>query len=212
VAVERLDREYGIPGHSHGGHDHGAEEDEAQVYADLEQDRYQLQSELSIDSKWLRAINTRAAYTDYTHIEFENGEAGTTFSNQTSELRLDLLHQEWQHWKGGVNVHYKRSEVSAEGEEAFTPPSTAETIAIALMEERHIGDVLLQFGARAERVTLNADDVLLPPIELHTHGGEESGEDEHEHSDEHDEHNEGETRVFCSTSSLRYVNLSYKTS
>ncbi len=205
VAVERMDREYGVPGHSHEGHDHDAEEGEAQVYSDLEQDRYQLQSELTIDSAWLRAINTRAAYTDYTHIEFENNEAGTTFSNQTSELRLDIFHQEWEHWKGGVNLHYKRSEVSAEGEEAFTPPSTAETFAIALMEERHMGNVLLQFGARVERVTLDADEVLLPSIELHAHDGEEGIEDEHDHEGEHDE---GETRVYSVAQEFTPVSVS----
>ncbi|SMF39537.1 iron complex outermembrane recepter protein [Alteromonadaceae bacterium Bs31] len=201
-AYERLDREYGIPGHSHGGHDDepGGEVD---VYADLEQDRFQLQSELLLGLSWLQAINTRAAYADYTHIEFENGEPGTTFSNQTSELRVDLLHQEWQHWKGGVNLHYKNSEISAEGNEAFTPPSTAETFAIALMEEKHIGDVLLQFGARAERVTITAKNVLLPPLEAHGHDGE--GEtDEHDHGVTHEE----DIRVFAVDQEYTPVSLS----
>lgn len=187
VAVEQLKREYGIPGHSHGGHD---DETEARVYADLEQNRYQLQSELTLDSLWLRAINTRAAYTDYAHAEIEEGVVGTLFSNKTTELRLDLLHQPWAHWKGGLNIHYKRSKVFAEGEEAFTPPSTAETIAIAFMEEKHLGNVLLQLGARAEHVTINADNVLLPELEAHAHDDTQAEDPAHE------EHKAGDTQVF----------------
>ena len=183
VALERLDRDYGIPGHAHGEHENEEGGDEA-VYADLEQDRYQLQSELTIDSNWLRAINTRAAYTDYTHSEIEGGEVGTVFSNETSELRLDMFHQEWDHWKGGLNLHYKRSEVSAQGEEAFTPPSITETVAVALMEERHSGAWLFQFGARAEHVTITADSVPFPHLELHRHEpGTVGDEDDGEHED-----------------------------
>ncbi len=221
VAVERLDREYGIPGHSHGGHEHEEGEGEAgeageEVFADLSQTRVQLQSELLVDSFGLRQINTRAAYTDYTHIEFENGQAGTTFANKTTELRIDLLHNEWAHWKGGFNIHYKNSDFAAQGEEAFTPPSTAETFALALMEERHIGNVLLQVGARAERVTIDADNVLLPSLDLHAHsedgdaaGNEESNNEGDEHS--HDDHDHGEalTRVFDVNHTFTPVSFSF---
>lgn len=177
LAVERLDREYGIPGHSH---------DDERVFAELEQDRYQLQSEYLFDSGWIHSINTRAAYTDYTHTEFEDGVAGTTFENETTELRFDVFHQEWDHWKGGINIQYKQSEFGAEGEEAFTPPSTTESFAFAVMEERHFGDVLIQLGARAERVTIEADNVLLPALEVI--GGD--ADDDHDHEDE-------VTRVFA---------------
>lgn len=198
VAVERLDRQYGIPGHGHGG---DVEED---VYAKLKQDRIQLQSELTVNSTWLSAINSRAAYTDYSHTEYENGVAGTTFSNQAAELRLDLLHQELQHWKGGLNLHYKRSEASAVGDEAFTPPSTAETLAIAVMEERHIGEVLLQLGARAERVTITAETVLLPPLEAHAHDAAGQAVE----PDSGDTHADADIRVFTVDQEFTPVSLS----
>lgn len=200
VAAERLDREYGIPGHSHGGHDQ--DETPVEVYANLEQNRYQLLSELAIDGGLLREVHTRAAYTEYVHTEFESGRAGTVFENQTSELRVDLLQQEWHHWKGGVNLHYKRSDVAAQGEEAFTPPSVAETFAIALMEEKHVGDVLFQLGVRAERVTLTADDVLLPPLEVHGH--DDAGDD---HGHDHGAHSEA-IRVFAVEQAFTPVSFS----
>jgi iron complex outermembrane receptor protein len=188
LSVGRLDREYAIPGHSHRDHDDEGN-DEGSVYADLEQDRYQLLSELDVDLPWLRAIHTRAAYTDYTHAEIEGGSVGTSFSNQTSELRVDFFHQEWQHWKGGVNLHYKNSEVAAEGNEAFTPPSTSETFALALMEEKHFSNVLVQMGARVERVAISADNVLLPYLEVldHSAPAAEFG----------DVHGDEDTRVFA---------------
>ena len=192
-SVGRLAREYGIPGHSHG------HEEEAEIYADLEQDRYQLLSELEVDLPGLRAIHTRAAYTDYTHAEIEGGVVGTRFINQTSEVRLDLLHKEWAHWKGAVNIHYKQAEVAAEGAEAFTPPSTSKTIAMAVMEEKHLGDVLVQLGARFERVTLTADRVLLPALEAHGHDDSDA---------DHQDHGVEATRVFGVDHEFTPVSLS----
>lgn len=189
VAVEKFNREYGIPGHTHGGdddgHNHGHTDDdnhaeEENVYADLEQTRVQLQGEFNLSGDWLRQVNFRAGFTDYEHSEIEHGEVGTVFENDTKEVKVDLLHYPISGWKGGISLHYKNSEVAAQGAEAFTPPSESETFALAIMEERHISeDVLLQLGARIERVTLEASDVLLPELEAHAHDG---GHDDHGHS------------------------------
>jgi iron complex outermembrane receptor protein len=197
VSFGTLDRQYGIPGHGHGGEEHAA--DTESVFADLEQDRVQFISELNMDHTWLSAINTRVGYTDYTHAEIEEGVVGTVFSNQTSEAKLDLLHQPLMEWKGGLVLHYKNSDISAVGAEAFTPASDSDTLALAVVEERHFGDVLLQLGARVERVTITADDVLLPPLEVHGH------DDEVE--DEHNEESEL-TRVFASDQEYTPVSVS----
>lgn len=193
-AVGRLDREYGIPGHSHGGED--------DVYANLEQDRYQLLSEWNFDHPLLRAINTRAAYTDYTHAEIEGGEVGTTFSNKTSELRLDFLHQDLADWRGGLNFHYKESDMAAQGTEAFSPPSGSRTLAIAFMEERHFGDVLLQMGGRAERVEIEADNLRLPHLEAHSHDP-----DEEDHDNDHED--ESMIRIFATDQEFTPVSFSF---
>ena len=197
----KLDRDYGIPGHSHGGeeeeheeHEHEEHEEEA-VTLGLEQDRYQLLSEFTFDHALISAINTRIGYTDYEHTEFENGARGTTFSNETSELKLELLHQPMAGWHGGIVLDYKSSEFSAIGEEAFAPPSETDVFAIALVEERHFGDVLLQLGARVEQVTIDSSEVSIAEVEFHHHDegeeeehGEEHGEEEHgeEHGEEHE--------------------------
>ena len=175
VAVERFEREYGVPGHSHGG--------DTSVFADLEQTKYQLLGEYNFTNDFLQSVHFRAGYTDYEHAEVEGGLVGTTFSNETEELRVELLHKPMAGWRGGISLHYKGSDVFAQGEEAFTPPSEMEMFAVALMEERHFGDFLVQLGARAESVTLDASSVLLPELDAHEH------EDEHDHGEHaHDEH------------------------
>ncbi|WP_158966214.1 TonB-dependent receptor [Paraglaciecola sp. L3A3] len=197
VAIEQFNREYGVPGHSHGGEDEN-------VYADLEQTRIQLLGEFNLDGDWLKKINLRTGITDYEHAEIETGEIGTLFENQTEELKLDIIHSTFADWNGGLSFQYKNSEVAAQGEEAFTPPSKAQTIALGLMEEKHIGDVLLQLGARIERVTLEADNVLLPQLEAHDHA-EEVEEDEHDHDHEEESNI---TRVFAVDHEFTPVSLS----
>lgn len=174
VAVERFEREYGVPGHSHGG--------DTSVFADLEQTKYQLLGEYNFTNDFLQSVHFRAGYTDYEHAEVEGGLVGTTFSNETEELRVELLHKPMAGWRGGISLHYKGSDVFAQGEEAFTPPSEMEMFAVALMEERHFGDFLVQLGARAESVTLDASSVLLPELDAHEHD-DEHAHDEHEGSE-----------------------------
>ncbi|KAA1162774.1 TonB-dependent receptor [Pseudoalteromonas fuliginea] len=200
LAVEQFNRQYGIPGHSHG--DESEHSDEESVFADLEQTKVQLLGEFNLNNKWLNKVNLRAGHTDYEHAEIEGGAVGTTFKNETNELRIDLLHNQFSEWNGGFSFHYKNSDVEAQGEEAFTPPSETESFAVALMEERHFGDLLVQLGGRIERVELNASNVLLPSIDVHAHN----------ESDEHDDHNHEEetnfTRVFDAEHEFTPVSLS----
>lgn len=196
VAVERFEREYGVPGHSHGG--------DTSVFADLEQTKYQLLGEYNFTNDFLQSVHFRAGYTDYEHAEVEGGLVGTTFSNETEELRVDLLHKPMAGWRGGISLHYKGSDVFAQGEEAFTPPSEMEMFAVALMEERHFGDFLVQLGARAESVTLDASSVLLPELDAHEHGDEH---DEHAH-DEHEHEGSEFVRQFAVDQEITPISLS----
>lgn len=185
ASVEQLNREYGIPGHSHG---------DVGVHADLEQTRVQVLSEYNFDNDLLSKVNVRGGYSDYEHAEIEGGLVGTIFENETHELKVDLLHATFAHWNGGISFQYKRSDIAAQGAEAFTPPSEAETWALGFMEERHFGDFLVQLGARIEHVSLDADNVLLPHLDAHGHGDEDEHDHDHDHDHGHDSHSL--TRVF----------------
>ncbi len=187
VSYGRLDREYGVPGHSHSEHEDHEHDTAEDVYADLTQHRYQLLSELNFSTGLIRAVNTRLAFTDYQHMEIEQGEVGSTFKNHSTEARVEILHRPYRHWRGGLSLHYKFSDFAAVGEEAFTPPSDTQMLALGWMAERHVGPWLVQLGARLERVTIDATDVLLPDIGAHGH-------DDHNH--EHDHDHAGFIRVF----------------
>lgn len=150
LSVGRLERTYGIPGHSHGDED-------IPVHADMEQDRIQLISELALNNDFISAINTRFGYTDYVHHEIELDFIATTFANESYEARIDAFHHPLIDWRGALTLHYKRSDFFAVGNEAFTPPSLTKTWALALIEERHFGPLLIQLGGRIEQVDISAD-------------------------------------------------------
>jgi iron complex outermembrane receptor protein len=205
VSYQNLEQEYGIPGHSHGDED-------VAVLADLTQNRFQLLSELDFDNDVIKSLNTKIAYTDYTHSELEVGVVGTTFDNESIEARVELMHQHFWDWRGGLSLHYKQSDFTAVGAEAFTPPSESNTIAVAWIEERHIGDVLLQLGARIERTEITANKVRLPDLEL-VGGHDDHDEDHHDDHDSHDHHEhdhgpEGYTRNFAVEHVFTPVSLS----
>ena len=174
VSYQALEQEYGIPGHSHG-------DEEVEVLSDLKQNRWQLLSELNFENTFIQSVNTKLAYTDYRHSELEVGVVGTTFDNESLEARVELLHQDFWDWRGGLSVHFKESDFTAVGAEAFTPPSETNSIALAWIEERHFGDVLLQLGARIERTEITAAKVRLPELELTESDDAEDNHDEHDH-------------------------------
>jgi len=180
----KMVREYGIPGHSHGGHEEEHEEEneegheeeyEENVYGDLKQDRIQFLSELSFDQGFINKVSSKMSYTDYQHKEIEGGEVGTIFNNEMVEARFDIFHQEYAGWKGAWTFHYKNTDFEAVGVEAFTPPSESTLYAFAWLEEQHLSEnILLQLGARIERVEIEAID---SGMELH-HEEEHEGHEE----------------------------------
>lgn len=190
ISYQAINQEYGIPGHSHGDED-------IAVLADLTQNRWQLLSELSFGDSVIKSLNTKVAYTDYRHSEIELGRIGTTFDNESVEARVELLHQNFWQWRGGLSVHYKESDFTAVGAEAFTPPSETNSIALAWIEERHFGDVLLQLGARIERTEVTAAKVRLPEVEFSaTHD---------EHEGEHEDHGDHATQEVIRNFAVEHV-------
>jgi len=187
-----MDREYGIPGHSH-EEDHETElsqqsiiepSEEAGVYAKMQQDRWQVLGEYNFEQQFISKVATKFSYSDYQHQEIEQGLVGTTFTNKSNEARLDLFHRDAYGWQGAWTLHYKSSDFKALGEEAFSPPSKSEMIAAAWLEEKHFGPVLLQLGARIEQVTIDAEDSEVG-FDHEADAHSDSLHDEHEHHEGH---------------------------
>jgi iron complex outermembrane receptor protein len=182
-----MNREYGIPGHSH-GEEHEEllihqldEHDDTGVFAKMQQDRWQVLSEYNFDQQFISKVATKFAYSDYQHQEVESGVVGTTFTNKSNEARIDLFHDNFSGWQGAWTFHYKSSDFKAIGEEAFSPPAKSEMFAAAWLEEKHFGPILLQLGARIEKVNIDADD---------SNVGFDEDHELHEEASHHEAHGE----------------------
>lgn len=193
-SVEHMSSFYGIPGHAH-EEEHSDEThadasepmEEEIVQGDLQQNRYQISSELQLNTDAISAINTSFAFTDYKHAEIENGEIGTIFKNKSHEARVELIHQPVAGWRGGFSFHYKASDFEAIGDEAFTPPSKTDSFGIGVIEEQHFGDVLFQLGARIERVEIDVPAIQIGETAfLAMHSEEEHLEAGHDAVESHD--------------------------
>ena len=193
-SVEHMSSFYGVPGHAH--EDEHSDEtnvdanepmDEEIVQGDLQQNRYQISSELQLNTDAISAVNTSFAFTDYKHAEIENGEIGTVFKNKSHEARVELIHQPIAGWRGGFSFHYKASDFEAIGDEAFTPPSKTDSFGIGVIEEQHFGDVLFQVGARIERVEIDVPAIQIGETAfLAMHSEAEHLEADHDAVESHD--------------------------
>lgn len=206
LAYGRIETDYGIPAHEHHHHEdedhdheheheedheehhdeeheaHDEHEEDHNVYARLRQDRWQGLFTYSFHDSFLETLSVRAGYTEYEHSEIEEGEVGTTFINDTTEMRANLKHR-FGNWHGTLGYHYSDSDYVADGEEAFTPANDTKTHALYVLEERQFDNWLLELGARVESYELSS------VIEEHDHDHDHDHE-EHDEHEEHEEHGE----------------------
>lgn len=165
-AVERLDNLYGVPGHEHGHEEEEAAADaddnpQKGVKLDVGMTRYQMDGEWHSPFKGITNAKLAAAYTDYSHTEIEDGVPGTQFNNKGSNVKLSLYHAEVQGWHGVFGVQAQNSDYAAIGEEAFSPPTSTDTYSGFLIEQRKIGNVTYELGARLEHTRFSADDTAI---------------------------------------------------
>lgn len=156
-----ISNQYGIPGHHHHEEDAEPSGEETGVYADMEQDRFGLTGEIYNPVNGIEQLNFTSAYTDYQHAEIEDGMPGTRFTNKTFETRLTAEHSDIAQWHGLFGIHHQNSDFAAIGEEAFTPASKTDSLALFVLEERSFGDVKAQLGSRIERTKHTIDQLTV---------------------------------------------------
>ena len=101
----------------------------------------------------IKSINARIGYNDYEHVEFEgNGEAGTRFTTEAVEGRLELTHEEFGGFEGVAGIQVSNREFAAVGEEAFVEPVDTRTIGLFYVAQREFGELGLEAGVRYENV------------------------------------------------------------
>lgn len=226
-SAQQLDNLYGVPGHAHGHedahdehedeHDEGHMEEEG-VNLGVDMRRYQIAGEFLSPFTGISKIKFASGFTDYEHVEIENGAIGTQFINETDEHRVSIEHEGVAGWHGVLGLHYSNTDYAAIGAEAFTPPSETDSLAIFLIEEKQFGDVTVQLGARYDRTDIDPVDSITVDnfhVEEH-HEDEEHHDDEHGEHDEHDEHAESVTlnlfeHSYDSLSLSAGVNWQYQT-
>jgi iron complex outermembrane receptor protein len=146
VAVSRFETDYGIPGPEDG------------VAIDLAQTRVDFNSHWHPHGSRFDGIRLRASYNRYEHAELEpGGEVGTQFDQRGLALRLSGEHASIAGWRGSFGVQWRDVDFSALGEEAFVPASVTRNLGFFLYEERALGAVTVELGARLESQRIDAE-------------------------------------------------------
>ena len=165
VGASLFNTRYGVPGHSHEhGHDHGHEgeeeaheEEEGAVHIDMDQRRYELRGGLdqlgAFDS-----LRVKLARNEYTHTEYEGTETGTVFDNDSTELRVELVHRDWAGWDGAFGLQASERDFRAVGDEAFVPASESRDVGLFWIGKRTFGTVDVELGARHDRNRIHIDE------------------------------------------------------
>jgi iron complex outermembrane receptor protein len=125
----------------------------------LKQWRGDLRAEVALGEGLFERLNTRAAYSHYTHTEFESdGAAGTTFNVEGMEARAELVQAERSGWSGSLGVQYDYRHLDTEGDEQFVPRNLSSHLAFFALQEIPLGDLSLQLAGRYEHADVAAPD------------------------------------------------------
>jgi iron complex outermembrane receptor protein len=166
VSVGYYDSVYGVPTrpgahHHHEEGEQGGEEEEEHgneaVSIDLEQWRADLRGSVELGGGFFDELTTRWGYSDYTHVEMEGDEVGTTFLVEGVEGRVELIQNRRGGWGGSFGGQYLFRDFAAEGAEAFVPPNTTESFALFTLQEVDFDPFEIQAGLRYERTELAVD-------------------------------------------------------
>src|SRR5690606_28427724 len=165
ASVGFYDSRYGVPTRpgAHHHHEEGAEDGhgEEAVSIDLEQVRVDLRGSLDLGDGFFEELTTRWAYSNYTHIEFEGDEVGTTFMVEGVEGRVELIQRERGGWRGSVGGQYLLRDFSAIGAEAFVPPNRTGNVALFTLQEIDLAPFEVEFGGRYEHSTVEVETLAM---------------------------------------------------
>ena len=151
---------YGIPG----------TEDEGGVRIDMDQRRSEVRAGID-DIGPFASARLKLANTQYEHVELEGGEVGTSFDNDATEARLELVHLPIAGWNGAFGAQWGKRDFQAVGEEAFVPGTQTRDVGLFWVGNRDFGDAWrLELGARADRNDIDADQATAigPDRSFHT--------------------------------------------
>ncbi len=95
VSINSLEKNYGIPPDGSGS---------PPVRVDLDQTKYDFKGQLNKPFALAEELRMKFGYTDYQHVEMDNGIPATTFLNKAYESRLELEHKPIGYIKRGAGL------------------------------------------------------------------------------------------------------------
>ena len=141
AAINSLENNYGIPPNGTGG---------APIRVQMNQTKYDFKGQLNKPFALAEALRMKFGYTDYKHVELDNGVPATTFTNQSYESRLELEHQPLGIVKGVLGFQSVNSQFAALGAEALVPKSAIDSYGLFAVESFAVRDVTYELGVRGE--------------------------------------------------------------
>ncbi|MFZ2406290.1 MAG: TonB-dependent receptor, partial [Methylobacter sp.] len=149
VSINTLEKNYGIPPDGSGG---------APVTVDLNQTKYDFKGQLNQPFALAEKLRMKFGYTDYKHVELDNGTPATTFLNKSYESRLELEHKPIGLLDGVLGFQSVNSQFAAIGAEALVPRTDLDSYSLFDVESFKIGAVTYELGARGEWQTIAAEN------------------------------------------------------
>ncbi len=154
-AAITLDNGYIGASYAHFDANYGTVAEEA-VRIDMKSDRVDLASEFKDVGTLINRAKFKLAYTDYEHVELENGEAGTTFTSKGYEGTIELGHAKIGLLQGVVGIQFHDSDFEALGDEAFVPKTQTVSQSLYIYEELPIDALKLSGGLRFETAKIES--------------------------------------------------------
>jgi len=164
AAIGWYDSTYGVPTRPGAGHHHGEDggdetegEGEERVTIGLEQFRADFKGDIYLGAGAFEQLKLRVGYSDYTHTEFEGGEAGTTFDSKSIEARAELVQNTNGALRGSSGIQYQHRDFLAIGDEAYIAPNLTDQFAVFTLQEYGTGPVQIEAAGRAEFTKVKAN-------------------------------------------------------
>jgi iron complex outermembrane receptor protein len=149
VSINRLEKNYGIP-------PDGSED--GTVAVDLDQTKYDFKGQLNQPFELADALRMKFGYTDYKHVEIDNGTPATRFQNKSYESRLELEHKPIGILNGVLGFQSTNSQFAALGAEALVPRTDLDSYGLFDVESFKIGSVTYELGVRGEWQNIAAEN------------------------------------------------------
>ena len=130
---------------------------EEAVRIDMKSDRLDFASEFKDLGSVISRAKVKFAYTDYQHVELENGVPGTTFKTNGYEGTVELGHAKLGLLEGVIGYQFHNSDFEALGDEAFVPRTQTSSQSLYLYEELPLEALKLSSGLRVESLKIESD-------------------------------------------------------